>query len=59
VHQFDSWEPVESLIQINPYRARGGAYTMEMIPDFALGLPMVALLVVLFRCELRPDEERP
>jgi hypothetical protein len=30
-----------------------------MIPDFALGLPMVALLVVLFRCELRPDEERP
>jgi uncharacterized membrane protein YoaK (UPF0700 family) len=29
------------------------------IPDLALGLPVVALLIVLFRCEIRPNEERP
>src|SRR5258706_2618960 len=35
-----------------------GAYATKGIPDLALGLPGVALLIVLFRCELRPNEER-
>ncbi len=35
-----------------------GAYATKGIPDLALGLPVVALLIVLFRCELRPNEER-
>jgi uncharacterized membrane protein YoaK (UPF0700 family) len=34
-----------------------GAYTTKGIPDLALGLPVVALLIVLFRCEIRPNEE--
>jgi hypothetical protein len=34
------------------------AQTARGIPDLALGLPVVALLIVLFRCEIRPDEER-
>jgi uncharacterized membrane protein YoaK (UPF0700 family) len=35
-----------------------GAYATKIIPDLALGLPVVALLIVLLRCEIRPDEER-
>jgi uncharacterized membrane protein YoaK (UPF0700 family) len=35
-----------------------GAYATKGIPDLALGLPVVALLIVLFRCEIHPDEER-
>jgi uncharacterized membrane protein YoaK (UPF0700 family) len=35
-----------------------GAYATKVIPDLALGLPVVALLIVLFRCEIRPNEER-
>jgi uncharacterized membrane protein YoaK (UPF0700 family) len=35
-----------------------GAYATKGIPDLALGLPVVALLIVLFRCEMRPNEER-
>jgi uncharacterized membrane protein YoaK (UPF0700 family) len=35
-----------------------GAYATKDIPDLALGLPVVALLIVLFRCEIRPNEER-
>ncbi len=35
-----------------------GAYATKGIPDLALGLPVVALLIVLFRCEIRPNEER-
>ena len=34
-----------------------GAYGTKVIPDLALGLPVVALLIVLLRCELRPNEE--
>jgi uncharacterized membrane protein YoaK (UPF0700 family) len=34
-----------------------GAYATKGSPDLALGLPVVALLIVLFRCEMRPDEE--
>jgi uncharacterized membrane protein YoaK (UPF0700 family) len=36
-----------------------GAYAMKGIPDLALGLPVVALLIDLFRCEIRPNKERP
>jgi uncharacterized membrane protein YoaK (UPF0700 family) len=36
-----------------------GAYATKGIPDLALGLPVVALLIVLFRCEIRPNKERP
>ena len=35
-----------------------GAYVTKGIPDLALGLPVVALLIVLFRCEIGPNEER-
>jgi uncharacterized membrane protein YoaK (UPF0700 family) len=35
-----------------------GAYATKVIPDLALGLPVVALLIVLLRCEIRPNEER-
>jgi uncharacterized membrane protein YoaK (UPF0700 family) len=35
-----------------------GAYATKVIPDLALGLPVVALLIVLFRCEIRPNEDR-
>jgi uncharacterized membrane protein YoaK (UPF0700 family) len=35
-----------------------GAYATKGIPGLALGLPVVALLIVLLRCEIRPDEER-
>jgi uncharacterized membrane protein YoaK (UPF0700 family) len=36
-----------------------GAYATKVIPDLALGLPVVALLIVLLRCEIRPNEEAP
>jgi uncharacterized membrane protein YoaK (UPF0700 family) len=35
-----------------------GAYTTKYIPDLALGLPVVALLIVLLRCEVQRNEER-
>jgi uncharacterized membrane protein YoaK (UPF0700 family) len=35
-----------------------GAYATKVIPDLALGLPVIALLIVLFRCEIRPNEDR-
>jgi uncharacterized membrane protein YoaK (UPF0700 family) len=35
-----------------------GAYATKSIPDLALGLPVVSLLIVLLRCEIRPTEER-
>jgi len=34
-----------------------GAYATKSIPDLALGLPVVALLIVLLCCEIRPNEE--
>jgi uncharacterized membrane protein YoaK (UPF0700 family) len=34
-----------------------GAYATKGIPYLALGLPVMALLIVLFRCEMRPNEE--
>jgi uncharacterized membrane protein YoaK (UPF0700 family) len=39
-------------------RAAAGAYATKGIPDLALGLPVMALLIVLFRCETRSNEER-
>ena len=36
-----------------------GAYATKVIPDLALGLPVVALLIVLLGCEARPYEDRP
>lgn len=35
-----------------------GAYATKSIPDLALGIPLLALLIVLFQCEVRSDEER-
>jgi uncharacterized membrane protein YoaK (UPF0700 family) len=35
-----------------------GAYATKGIPDLALSLPVMALLIVLFRCEIRLNEER-
>jgi uncharacterized membrane protein YoaK (UPF0700 family) len=35
-----------------------GDYATKDIPDLALGLPVVALLIGLFRCETRSNEER-
>jgi uncharacterized membrane protein YoaK (UPF0700 family) len=34
-----------------------GAYATNAIPDLALGLPVVALLIVLLRCEVQRHEE--
>jgi uncharacterized membrane protein YoaK (UPF0700 family) len=34
-----------------------GAYATKGIPDLALGLPVVALLIVLLRCEVQRHEE--
>jgi uncharacterized membrane protein YoaK (UPF0700 family) len=35
-----------------------GAYATKVIPDLALGLPVVALLIVLLRCEVQRNEGR-
>jgi len=35
-----------------------GAYATKGIPDVALGLPVIALLIVLLRCEVQRSEER-
>jgi uncharacterized membrane protein YoaK (UPF0700 family) len=35
-----------------------GAYATKSIPDLALGVPLLALLIVLFQSEVRSDEER-
>jgi uncharacterized membrane protein YoaK (UPF0700 family) len=34
-----------------------GACATKVIPNLALGLPVMALLIVLFQCEVRADEE--
>ena len=34
------------------------ACATKVIPNLALGLPVVALLIVLLRCEIRPNEDR-
>lgn len=35
-----------------------GAFATKQIPDLALGIPVIALLIVLLRCDLRGDEAR-
>jgi uncharacterized membrane protein YoaK (UPF0700 family) len=40
------------------FGAAVGAFTTKTIPDLTLGIPVVALLVVLLRCELEPNEAR-
>lgn len=35
-----------------------GAYATKVIPNLALCLPVVALVLVMFRCEKRPVEDR-
>lgn len=37
--------------------AAAGAYATKIIPDLALGLPVVALLIVLLRCETPTNKE--
>jgi uncharacterized membrane protein YoaK (UPF0700 family) len=36
-----------------------GAFTTKTIPDLALGIPVIALLIVLLRCEAQPHEASP
>jgi uncharacterized membrane protein YoaK (UPF0700 family) len=36
-----------------------GAYATKNIPNLALGLPVMALLIVLLRCEVSHNEKRP
>jgi hypothetical protein len=49
----------DETVQISlPLAFAGGAYATKVIPDLALGLPVMALLIVLLRCEIRADEER-
>ncbi|WP_441235165.1 YoaK family protein [Bradyrhizobium sp. 930_D9_N1_4] len=36
--------------------AAAGAYATKAIPDLALGVPVIALLIVLLRCETNPRE---
>lgn len=38
--------------------AAAGALATKGIPDLALGIPVIGLLIVLLRCEIRPNEER-
>lgn len=40
-----------ALCAVFGFGAAAGAFATERIPDLALGLPVVALLVVLLRCE--------
>jgi uncharacterized membrane protein YoaK (UPF0700 family) len=36
-----------------------GAFATKTIPDLALGIPVIALLIVLLRCEVQPQEASP
>jgi uncharacterized membrane protein YoaK (UPF0700 family) len=46
------------LLWVHGVGAAVGAYAAKSIPDLALGIPLLALLIVLFQCEVRSDEER-
>lgn len=39
--------------------AAAGAFATKSIPDLALGLPVIALLIVLLRCEAQRQEAHP
>ncbi|QOZ80459.1 DUF1275 domain-containing protein [Bradyrhizobium sp. CCBAU 53351] len=45
-----------ALCAVFGFGAAAGAYTTKIIPDLALGIPVVALLIVLLRCEATPQE---
>jgi uncharacterized membrane protein YoaK (UPF0700 family) len=36
-----------------------GAFATKQIPNLALGIPVIALLIVLLRCEAPRDEASP
>ncbi|MBY9051670.1 DUF1275 family protein, partial [Pseudomonas fluorescens] len=40
-----------ALCAVFGFGAAAGAFATKIIPDLALGIPVVALLVVLLRCE--------
>ena len=46
-----------ALCAVFGFGAAAGAFATENIPDLALGLPVVALLIVLLRCEAPRSEE--
>jgi hypothetical protein len=48
----------DETVQLSSLLAFVGCCTTKVIAHLALGLPVVALLIVLFRCEMRSDEER-
>lgn len=45
-----------ALCAVFGFGAAAGAYATKSIPDLALGLPVIALLIVLLRCETMPRE---
>ncbi|MBR0927749.1 MULTISPECIES: YoaK family protein [Bradyrhizobium] len=45
-----------ALCAVFGFGAAAGAYATKIIPDLALGIPVVALLIVLLRCEATPQE---
>jgi uncharacterized membrane protein YoaK (UPF0700 family) len=47
-----------ALCAVFGFGAAVGAFVTKTIPDLALGFPVVALLVVLLRCEAGPSEVR-
>ncbi|MCP3394787.1 DUF1275 domain-containing protein [Bradyrhizobium sp. CCGB12] len=46
-----------ALCAVFGFGAAAGAFATENVPDLALGLPVVALLIVLLRCEAPRSEE--
>lgn len=58
--------PISTLVEIvllitigvlhNRLPDLAGAYATKVIPDLALGIPVIALLIVLLRCETAPRE---
>ncbi|MGL3107742.1 YoaK family protein [Bradyrhizobium sp. BR 1432] len=47
-----------ALCAVFGFGAAAGAFATKSIPDLALGVPVVALLIVLLRCEASNSEER-
>ncbi|WBL82696.1 DUF1275 domain-containing protein [Bradyrhizobium xenonodulans] len=45
-----------ALCAVFGFGAAAGAYATKTIPNLALGIPVIALLIVLLRCETAPRE---
>ncbi|WP_445216893.1 YoaK family protein [Bradyrhizobium sp. Pa8] len=45
-----------ALCAVFGFGAAAGAYATKIIPNLALGFPVIALLIVLLRCETTPRE---